>query len=68
MTPTIYKGAVFRLIDDYDNNDLLQDVAVIKTGTIVQREASPRTRMSARIPLRPIDNAEQFAIALDQVA
>ncbi len=68
VTPTIYKGAVFRLIDDYDNNDLLQDVALIKAGTIVQREASPRTRMSARIPLRPIDNAEQFAIALDQVA
>ena len=68
VTPTIYKGAVFRLIDDYDNNDLLQDVVLIKAGTIVQREASPRTRMSARIPLRPIDNAEQFAIALDQVA
>lgn len=68
VTPTIYRGAVNRLIDDYDNNDLLQDVAVIKAATIVQRESSPRTRMSARIPLRPIDNAEQFAIALDQVA
>ncbi len=68
ITPTIYRGAVFRLIDDYDANDLLQDVAQIKAGTIVQREANPRTRMSARIPLRIIDNAEQFAIALDQVA
>lgn len=68
VTPRIYKGALFRLIDDYDENDLLQDVQAIKDGTVVQREASPRTRISARIPLRPIDNAEQFAIALDQVA
>lgn len=68
VTPKLYKGAVFRLIDDYDGNDLLQDVLIIKASTIVQRETSPRTRLSARIPLRPIDNAEQFAIALDQVA
>lgn len=68
VTPKIYKGAVFRLLDDYDGNDLLQNLAAIKNGTVVQREASPRTRMSARIPLQPIDNAEQFAIALDQVA
>lgn len=68
VTPTIYKGAVFRLIDDYDANDLLQNVAEIKARTVVQRETVPTTRMSARIPLQPIDNAEQFAIALDQVA
>lgn len=68
VTPTIYKGAVFRLIDDYDASDLLQNVAEIKARTVVQRETVPTTRMSARIPLQPIDNAEQFAIALDQVA
>src|SRR5262249_51848545 len=54
VTPTIYKGAVFRLIDDYDANDLLQNVVAIKAATIVQRETIPSTRMSARIPLQPI--------------
>lgn len=68
VTPTIFRMAINRLIDDYDNNDLLQDVPLIKAGLVVQRESSPATRMSARIPLRPIDNAEQFALALDQVA
>ena len=68
VTPTIYKGAIFTLLTEYDGNDLIDNLAAVKAGTIVQRETSPRTRISARIPFRPIDNAEQFAIALDQVA
>lgn len=68
LTPTVYKGAILGLLDLYDSNDLLDNLALIKSGLVVQREVSPSTRMSARIPLRPIENAEQFAIALDQVA
>lgn len=68
VTPRIYKGAVIGLIDEYDQNDLLQNVPAIKAGLVVQRETSPKTRLSVRIPLQPIDNAYQFAIAVDQVA
>lgn len=69
VTPTAYKsGCVFRLIDDFDSNDLLQNVQDIKDGTIVQRETNPPTRMSGRVPLQPIDNLDQFALAVDQVA
>lgn len=68
VTPIIYKGLVFGVIDTYARNDLLQNVAQIKSGTDVQRETSPTTRMSARVPLQPVDNALQFAVAVDQVA
>lgn len=68
VTPRIFKGAIYGLLDVYDQNDLLQNVADIKAATVVQRETNPTTRMSARIPLQPIDNALQFAIAVDQVA
>lgn len=68
VTPRLYKGAIFTLLEDYDGNGLIDNVQAVKDGTIVQREATPTTRISARIPMRPIDNAEQFAIALDQVA
>jgi phage tail sheath gpL-like len=68
VTPLIYKALILTVIDAYDNNDLLQNVADIKAGLIVQRETSPTTRMSARVPLQPIDNALSFAVAVDQVA
>lgn len=68
VTPTVYRSAVFKLIDDYNDEDLLQDVALIKAATIVQRESAPTTRLGVRVPLRPIDNLLQVAIAVDQVA
>jgi phage tail sheath gpL-like len=68
VTPGIWRGSIFGLIDLYDFNDLLQDVALIKSGTIVQREVSPTSRISARIPLRPIDCAFQFGVFVAQVA
>lgn len=68
VTPSRYRACVFRLLTDYDENDQLDDVAAIKAGTIVQRESSPRTRMSALVPMRPIDIADQFAIQVNQVS
>lgn len=68
VTPSRYRSCVFGLLDVYAGNDLLQNVDAIKAGTIVQRETSPTTRLAVRIPLQPIDNALQFAIAVDQVA
>jgi hypothetical protein len=35
---------------------------------VVQRETNPTTRMGIAIPLQPIDNAEQFAVQISQVA
>lgn len=68
VTPARYKGAVFGLLDVYAANDLLQNVDVIKAGILVQRETSPRSRLSVRIPLQPVDNALQFALSVQQVA
>jgi len=67
VTPSRYQAAVFRLINDYDENDQLKNVAAIKAGTIVQRETSPSTRISALIPLQPIDIADTFALMVNQV-
>ncbi len=68
LTPTIMRGTIIGLIDVYDTNDLLQNASDIKAGLVVQRATSPTTRMTARIPLQPIDACKQFAFSLDQVA
>lgn len=68
VTPSVFKGQIFSLLNSYDENDLLQNLADIKAGTIVQRETSPSTRMSALIPLQTVDNLEQMAVLVQQVA
>lgn len=68
MTPSTFKGQIFSVLNTYNENDLLQNLADIKAGTIVQRETNPSTRLTARIPLQCVDNLEQTAIAVDQVA
>lgn len=68
VTPKIIKGDIYGLLDKFDSNSLLQDVQLIKDQLVVQRESNPTTRMGVRVPLRPIDLAKQFAIAIDQVA
>lgn len=67
-TPKTIRGALFQQIDDYNNNDQLQNVDAIKAGTVVQREASPTTRASVRCPLQVIDILDQTTTALDQIA
>lgn len=68
VTPTVVRGQVFGLLNDYDQNDLLQNLADIKNGTVVQRETNPTTRMTVRIPLQPCDNLEQTGVDIQQVA
>lgn len=68
LTPRRLRNCVFGLLDVYAGNDLLQQLDLIKAGTIIQREDSPRTRMGVRIPLRPIDNFLQAAVNIQQVA
>lgn len=67
-TPSVVRAALYELINDYDSNDNLQNVAQIKADSIVQRETSPSTRMSVRVPLQPIDALHQTVSAIDQVA
>lgn len=67
-TPAKVRVQVFGVINAFADNDLLQNVPVIKSGTIVQRETNPTTRMGIRVPLQTVDNFRQGAIALDQVA
>lgn len=68
VTPRVCKAAIIKLIDDYESNDLLQNANTIRANTYANRETAPTTRMSARVPLQPIDILDQLAVAVDQVA
>lgn len=67
VTPRVIKASVNRLTHDYAEDGLLQNVANIVLGTIVQRSATV-TRMSVQIPLQPVDILDQIATQLLQVA
>lgn len=68
VTPRVVKALINRLSRDYAENDLLQRVAEILLGTLVIRETTPTTRISAQIPLQPIDILDQVAMQVNQVA
>lgn len=67
-TPSAFKVLIFGLLNQYSEADLVQNVADIKLATQVVREVAPSTRLSARIPLEPIDILDQTATNCDQVA
>lgn len=67
-TPDRFRSIISSVLRTFEDNDLLQNVDQIKAGTKVQREENPSTRMGAYIPLQPIDNHEQSAIFVAQVA
>lgn len=67
VTPKMFKNIIIKLTSDYGNRDLLQNIEEIKAGIQVVREVSPSTRLSARIPLQPIDVLHQTATNVDQV-
>lgn len=68
MTPTAYRALVFQLIREYDANGRLQDAAKIILETVVQIEPATPDRISALVPLRPINIWNSTAIRVDQVA
>jgi len=68
VTPRVCKAAIIKLLLDYGSNDLLQNVDTIIANTYANRETSPTTRMSGRIPLQPIDILDSTSFAIDQVA
>ena len=49
-----------------DGNE--RQIRDINGNAIVQAETSPPTRMSAYIPLQPVNIADQFAVLIQQVA
>jgi phage tail sheath gpL-like len=66
-TPRIVKAAVDQLTREYGGKDLLENVSTITNNTVVIRETSPTTRMSARIPLDVADILNQIGAVCDQV-
>lgn len=67
-TPRVLLAAINKLTDEYGAKDLLQSVDQIKAETVSIRESSPSTRLTARVPLRPIDVLHQIGIKISQVA
>lgn len=68
VTPRMFTDTVLEIVDLHDGNGNLKNVDTIKADTVVQRETTPTTRMSARVPLQPIDIFAQAAMQIDQVA
>jgi phage tail sheath gpL-like len=68
MTPTAYKNLVLQLVREYGDNGMLQDVQTIIAQVIVQIEVATPDRISAYIPLRPIDTWNTTAVRIDQIA
>lgn len=68
LTPRVVKASINRLTRDYGENDLLQNVAIIINTTIVQRSVANKNRMTALVPLQPIDICDQVAFSVQQVA
>ena len=68
VTPRVAKAAIAKLVRDYGDKDLVQNTDTIVNNLLVIQEASPTTRMTAKIDLQTIDVAHQFGFSIDQVA
>jgi phage tail sheath gpL-like len=70
VTPERMKGAISGLINTYDANGLWQPGGAtrMKASLEVRRGTNPNTRMGVRISAEPVDNYEQGAIQVNQVA
>jgi phage tail sheath gpL-like len=66
VTPSSFKAMLVQLINEYNNDNLLQNVTAIIGATQVQREVSPSTRITARVPLQPVDILDQIGVNIDQ--
>lgn len=66
ITPRVLKSCIIGLIKEYADKDLLENADDIIANTIVVREASPTTRLSARVPLDIIDILDQTGLLITQ--
>jgi phage tail sheath gpL-like len=64
---TVWGNALKDLTEKVGIAGLLQYTDVTNANAIIQREASPRTRMSASFDLTTADIADQFALLANQV-
>lgn len=67
ITPKVLKACCDALVMEYARKDLLENSLDIMAGTIVQRETSPSTRLSLRVPLDIADILDQICSQLNQV-
>jgi len=67
VTPFNRKTAITKLVDDYDQMDLLQNADQIKLAVLANREPGTSSRISARVPLQVIDILDQLSTQINQV-
>lgn len=67
VTPRVAKAAMIKLLQDYEENDNLENVATTISSMTVVRSSSPTTRLGLRVKLDPRDICDQIATAFDQV-
>jgi phage tail sheath gpL-like len=70
VTPDRMRGAINGVIGQYDSNGLWQPggAARMKLTMDVRRGIAPTTRMGIRINAEPVDNFEQGAVQVNQIA
>lgn len=68
VTPSIYRGSINALTRSYYDNGLVQNVETVIADTEVSRSLSPTSRLTARVPLQPIDCLFQIGVVVAQVA
>ncbi len=68
VTPRRLRTSMNLVLNEWDEADELQEVEKTKAEMTVARQVSNRQAVGARVPLRPIDIALKFLIAVDQVA
>lgn len=70
VTPRNIRTAINGLVDDYFAAGLLQKIegdAGTKAKTVAQRDSLVPTRITARVPLFPVDVLDQIAVRVEQV-
>jgi phage tail sheath gpL-like len=66
--PLMLESSIDKLTQDWGDDGQFQAVPLMIANTVVIREQSPRSRMSARIPASPVDILHQVAVQILQVA
>ncbi len=67
VSPRSIKSSLVRLVRDYFEAGLIQDVDTVVAGVIVGRENTNPSRVSCLVPLSPVDILDQLATAVNQV-
>jgi len=66
VTPRVAKAALAKLVSDYGDVDLVQNVPNIISGIVCQRDPVVPSRIVASVPLETIDILDQTATLVNQ--